>query len=239
MPFDLFHLSRSYNSGVLRRKKQMNKNLEKIHEYLMSKGVSEKELLQSDTSSVYLAMEIMEYAHRNQKRENGEDYANHPTRVLNFYRDLVGIKPNDLFCIDEDLMCKYQVPYNGVQEVCLLHDVIEDTDFTIDDLRDIYVECGFEKYFDIYIKDALLTITHDKSISYEEYIKTCLKNPISALVKMIDLQDNLFVLDLVSLTKEKYERSQRYLSYIPVINNVYHFLENAYKYKEAFKKESK
>ena len=205
----------------------------------MSKGVSEKELLQSDTSSVYLAMEIMEYAHRNQKRENGEDYANHPARVLNYYRDLVGIKPNDFFCIDEDLMFHYQIPYSGVQELCLLHDVIEDTDFTIDDIRNIYVECGFERYFDIYIKDALIAITHDKSMNYEEYINTCLKNPISALVKMLDLQDNLFVLDLVDFTEEKYKRSQRYLSYIHLINNTYHFLENTYSYKKAFKEENK
>ena len=217
----------------------MNKNLEKIHEYLLNKGMDEEELHSSDNSSVYLAMEIMEYAHRNQKRENGEDYANHPARVLNYYRDLVGIKPNDFFCMDEDLMHRYQIPYSGVQEVCLLHDVVEDTDFTIDDLRDVYVECGFEKYFDIYIKDALKAITHVKTMDYEEYIKICLKNPISALVKMLDLQDNLFVLDLVDFNEEKYKRSQRYLSHIRVINNTYHFLENSYKYKEAFKEENK
>ena len=205
----------------------------------MSKGVSEKELLQSDTSSVYLATEIMEYAHRNQKRENGEDYANHPARVLNYYRDLVGIKENDFFCIDDDLMCKHRIPHSGVQEVCLLHDVVEDTDFTIDDIRDIYVECGFERFFNIYIKEALKAITHVKTMDYGEYIKICLKNPVSALVKMLDLQDNLFVLDLVNFTEEKYKRSQKYLSYIRVINNYYHFLENAYNYKKAFKEENK
>ena len=64
----------------------MNENLKKIHKYLMERGVEEKQLLESDTSSVYLAMEIMEYAHRNQKRENGEDYANHPARCLETYR---------------------------------------------------------------------------------------------------------------------------------------------------------
>ena len=95
------------------------------------------------------------------------------------------------------------------------------------------------KYFDIYIKGALKAITHVRTMDYEEYIKICLKNPISALVKMLDLQDNLFVLDLVDFTEEKYKRSQRYLSYIRVINNTYHFLENSYKYKEAFKEENK
>ena len=212
----------------------MNKKLIKIHEYLIDKGVDEETLLEWDSSSVYLAMEIMEYAHRNQKRENGEDYAEHPSRVLENYRKLVGIKPNDYFCIDEDMMAHNLIPYDGVQEVCLLHDVIEDTDFTIEELREIYIECGFEKYFDLYIEDALRKITHDKSMDYGEYIKICLKNPISAIVKMMDLQDNLRVIDLIDLNEDKYNRAKGYLSWILVINDKYHFLENANKYRKEY-----
>ena len=212
----------------------MNKKLIKIHEYLIDKGVDEETLLEWDSSSVYLAMEIMEYAHRNQKRENGEDYAEHPSRVLENYRKLVGIKPNDYFCIDEDMMAHNLIPYDGVQEVCLLHDVIEDTDFTIEELREIYIECGFEKYFELYIEDALKKITHDKSIDYGEYIKICLKNPISAIVKMMDLQDNLRVIDLIDLNEDKYNRAKGYLSWILVINDKYHFLENANKYRKEY-----
>ena len=208
----------------------MNKNLNKIHEYLLTKGVSEEELKQFDTSSVYLAMEIMEYAHRNQKRENGEEYANHPSRVLNYYRNLVGITENDPFCIDEDLMHKYHIPFDGVQEVCLLHDVVEDTEFSIEDVRDIYVECGFENYFDMYIKNALECITHDKSMDYDKYIVICLTNPISAIVKMMDLQDNLTIIDLIELNEDNYQRSQRYLRYIYTINSYYHFIENNQSY---------
>ena len=212
----------------------MNKKLIKIHEYLIDKGADEETLLEWDSSSVYLSMEIMEYAHRNQKRENGEDYAEHPSRVLENYRKLVGIKPNDYFCIDEDMMAHNLIPYDGVQEVCLLHDVIEDTDFTIEELREIYIECGFEKYFDLYIEDALRKITHDKSMDYGEYIKICLKNPISAIVKMMDLQDNLRVIDLIDLNEDKYNRAKGYLSWILVINDKYHFLENANKYRKEY-----
>ena len=216
----------------------MNENLKKIHEYLMERGVEEKQLLESDTSSVYLAMEIMEYAHRNQKRENGEDYANHPARILETYREMVGIKHHDFFCMDKDLMYKHNVPYDGVQEVCLLHDVIEDTEFTIDDVRDIYVKCGFERYFDTYNKNALECITHDKSVDYGEYIKICLKNPIAALVKMIDMQDNLRILDLVKYDEERYHRAQGYLFWTFIINEAYHFVENVEEYRKVFKEEN-
>ncbi len=217
----------------------MNENLKKIHEYLLGTGVKKERIEKADTSSVYLAMEIMEYAHRNQKRENGEDYANHPARVLDNYRNLVGIDPDDYFCMDDELMHKHRVPYEGVQEVCLLHDVVEDTEFTINDIKEIYSECGFGSFFKIYIKDALKRITHDKSVPYLDYIKICLENPISAIVKMMDLQDNLRVIDLVELNDENYKRSHDYLSYIYSINDVYHFLENVKSYKEELAKEPK
>ncbi len=210
----------------------MNKTLKRIHEYLLEKGVKEKSITESDRSSVYLAMEIMEYAHRNQKRENSEDYANHPARVLDNYRNLVGIDPDNFFCMDEDLMCKHRVPYKGVQELCLLHDVVEDTELTFDDVRSIYVECGFEKFFDMYIGDALKRITHNKAVTYGDYIKICLDNPVSAIVKMMDLQDNLRVIDLVKLDAANVNRAREYLFFIYIINDVYHFLENVREYKK-------
>ena len=215
----------------------MKETLKKIHEYLINKGIKEEKVMWSDTSSVYLAMEIMEYAHRNQKRENGEDYANHPARCLTAYRELIGIGPDGDRVMDKDIMYRYNVPFDGVQEVCLLHDVVEDTEFTIDDIGEIYEECGFGNYFDLYIKDALKRITHDKSEEYGEYIKICLLNPISAMVKLIDLQDNLYLLDLIDFSEEKYHRAQGYLFFAFIINDAYHFLENTQKYKNAFTEE--
>ena len=218
----------------------MKETLKKIHEYLINKGIKEEKVMWSDTSSVYLAMEIMEYAHRNQKRENGEDYANHPARCLTAYRELIGIGPDGdrvMDVMDKDIMYRYNVPFDGVQEVCLLHDVVEDTEFTIDDIGEIYEECGFGNYFDLYIKDALKRITHDKSVEYGEYIKICLLNPISAMVKLIDLQDNLYLLDLIDFSEEKYHRAQGYLFFAFIINDAYHFLENTQKYKNAFTEE--
>ena len=216
---------------------KMNKNLEKIRDYLIERGVDEKTIDGGMTSSVYLAMEIMEYAHRNQKRENGEDYANHPARCLTTYRELIGIGPDGDRVMDKDLLYHNNVPFDGVQEVCLLHDVVEDTEFTLDDVREIYVECGFEKYFDMYIKDALERITHNKAVDYGDYIKICLKNPISALVKLIDMEDNLRILDLIKYDEERYHRAQGYLFWTFIINDAYHFVENIENYKKQLKED--
>lgn len=141
--------------------------LQEIHNYLISLGKSEEELKELDQYSVYLSMEIMEYAHRNQTRDNGEDYANHPSRCMQSYRELVGIVPDDYYCIDKDLMYEYGIPYDGVQEVCLLHDVTINSDLTIDDIEEIFNECDLGLYFRLYIKKALNNISHNN----EDYCK--------------------------------------------------------------------
>lgn len=210
--------------------------LQEIHNYLISIGKSEEDLRELDNFSVYLSMEIMEYAHRNQTRVNGEDYANHPTRCMNNYCKLVGIVPDGYFCADADLMYENGVPFDGVQEVCLLHDVIEDTDFTLEQLEEIFDECGQGNYFRQYIKTALEKITHDKSTDYLSYIKICMENPISAIAKMMDLQDNMNVLSLQDFDEQNFERTQNYLKYSYLINCKYRFIENARRYREAFAK---
>lgn len=209
--------------------------LKEIHDYLVSIGAKEEDLKEIDNYSVYLSMEIMEYAHRNQKRENGEEYANHPSRCLKNYRDLVEIIPDDYSCINKDMMYENGIPFDGVQEVCLLHDVIEDTDFTLNDIEEIFIECKLGNYFELYIKEPLMLITHDKSMDYRSYIWICMKNPIAALCKMMDLQDNIYVLSLIKFDEKNYERTQDYLTYMYIINSKYHFIERTQLYKKEFK----
>ncbi len=213
----------------------MNENLKKIREYLLSKGVKEETIDSGMGSSVYLAMEIMEYAHRNQKRENGEDYANHPSRCLTTYRILIGIGANGEGMMDRDLLEENGIPFSGVQEVCLLHDVVEDSELSFEDVRDIYRECGFGWYFSACIGDALKRITHDKKVPYAEYVATCLANPVSALVKLIDMDDNLRILDLVEFGDRELKRAEKYLGCSAGINNCYHFVEKLAKYRKEFK----
>lgn len=66
--------------------------------------------------------------------------------------------------------------------VALLHDVVEDTDYTIDDLRNE----GFTKE----IIDAIKLLTHDPSVPYLDYINMIKENVISTKVKLADLKHN-------------------------------------------------
>ena len=67
--------------------------------------------------------------------------------------------------------------------VCaLLHDVVEDTDYTISDLT----EMGFPKE----VTDAIALLTHDPAVPYMDYVAEVAKNPIARAVKIADLKHN-------------------------------------------------
>lgn len=67
--------------------------------------------------------------------------------------------------------------------VCaLLHDVVEDTDTTLDDLSAM----GFPKE----VTEALSLLTHDESVPYMDYVLMISKNPIAKKVKIADLKHN-------------------------------------------------
>ncbi len=67
--------------------------------------------------------------------------------------------------------------------VCaLLHDVVEDSPYTLDDLR----KMGFSEE----VLTALALLTHDPAVSYEDYVKELAKNPIAKAVKLADLAHN-------------------------------------------------
>jgi hypothetical protein len=68
------------------------------------------------------------------------------------------------------------------QIVALLHDVIEDTSVTADDLR----AAGFSER----IVTAVLCVTHVKEESYAEYVVRCKGNEIARQAKLADLADN-------------------------------------------------
>ena len=64
----------------------------------------------------------------------------------------------------------------------LLHDVVEDTDYTLEDLAAM----GFSRN----VTEALALLTHDETVPYMEYVKALRNNPIARRVKLADLRHN-------------------------------------------------
>ena len=92
----------------------------------------------------------------------------------------------------------------------LLHDVVEDTPYTLDDLR----SQGFPET----VIDALELLTHREGVSYFDYVAAIKLNPIARQVKMADLRHNsdltrLDVVDRKALARvEKYKKALEILT---------------------------
>ena len=108
------------------------------------------------------AFELANNAHKDQLRKSGEPYLIHPMAVAEILADLG---------MDEETIV-----------AGLLHDVVEDTDYTLQDLS----EMGFPQT----VIDALALMTHDKSVSYMDYVAKIKTNSIARAVKLVDLKHN-------------------------------------------------
>ena len=103
------------------------------------------------------AMKVAYEAHHGQTDRSGTPYIFHPFHVAEQ--------------MDDEL------------SVCtaLLHDVIEDTEITFEDLTGEFPE---------EVVEALRCLTRDKNMNYFDYIRNLRKNPIAKKVKQADLLHN-------------------------------------------------
>ena len=94
--------------------------------------------------------------------------------------------------------------FTNEAEACVawLHDVIEDTGLTVEDVR----VAGFGAA----ICEALQCMTHDKRVPYMEYVKGVAENPIARAVKLADLRDNMDLSRLPAVDPEAERRLEKY-----------------------------
>ena len=94
--------------------------------------------------------------------------------------------------------------FTSEPEACVawLHDVIEDTDLTIVDIR----LAGFGSV----ICDALQLLTHDKKVPYMDYVCEIAKNPIAKAVKLADLRDNMDLSRLDRIDEKAQKQVEKY-----------------------------
>ena len=74
-----------------------------------------------------------------------------------------------------------QMPDEYTTCVALLHDVVEDTDVTLEQLSGIFPEP---------VVEAVRLMTHAKSEPYADYVRRIKANPIARAVKLADLRHN-------------------------------------------------
>ena len=92
---------------------------------------------------------------------------------------------------------------NGETEkiVAWLHDTVEDTDATIEQI---------ESMFGAEVAGAVALLTHDKSEPYMDYVRRIKGNEIARKVKMADLSHNMDVSRLPIITDADWKRVDKY-----------------------------
>ena len=135
----------------------------------------------NDTKLIIKAYEFAKNKHEDQLRKSGEPYIIHPLEVANILADLE---------LDDATIC-----------AALLHDVLEDTNVTEDELRNMFPN---------EIVDGVITLTHRKDESYFEYISRVSTSKLAKKVKVADLLHNLDITRIKEPTKQDYQRLEKY-----------------------------
>ena len=88
------------------------------------------------------------------------------------------------------------------QIVAVMHDIIEDTDWTAEKL----IEAGFEERTVRLIE----MVSCREGESYEDFVKRASMNPISRAVKMADLRHNSDIMRMKGLREKDFQRLEKY-----------------------------
>ena len=206
------------------------KTLNNIQEFVARNFPSYKDIWYRSCDLISFTIAI--YAHRNQKRLSNDTYANHSLDLRKMYTKLVGDDIDNKSKTDK--WQQFKLPFYGVSEVALLHDVIEHTDVTLDDIRYIFHKFDCLALHLGFFEKPLLLITHNKKDSYETYIKAVSKSSTASFVKMLDMQDNLNMFTLDKFGDEEVNKCITYIKCSKILNDQYHFIEkiNAYRKDE-------
>ena len=131
-------------------------------------------------STLTKAIEIATQAHEGQFDKAGNDYIGHPLRVMEMGRT------------------------EAEKIVGVLHDVVEDTNWTFEMLE----AEGFSKE----VVDALRCVTKlSEKENYDDFIERVKKNPLAVAVKINDLSDNMDIRRLPYLSDKDVKRLKKYL----------------------------
>ena len=137
------------------------------------------------TDKTKKAMKLCYDAHKDQVDKSGMPYVFHPFHVAEQMKD------------------------EATTIVALLHDVVEDTDYT---LEDIAAE-GFGQD----IVEAVSLMTHEEDVPYLDYVAKLKDNPIARAVKLADLAHNSDPSRLGEIDEETEERLEKYKQAIKLL----------------------
>lgn len=116
-------------------------------------------------------------AHAGQTDKAGKTYIRHPLRIMQ----------------------QMETPQERV--VAMLHDVVEDTEYT---------PAMIEEEFGEEIRDAIVRLTKQDGESYFEFVERASANDLAQKVKIADIEDNMDLTRLSEVSEKTVERQMTY-----------------------------
>lgn len=174
------------------------------YEELMDEVRKIKVLTQQEEDDIFRAYSIAKQAHSGTRRKSGEPYIFHPLAVALIAVKEVGLGPIAAIC-------------------ALLHDVVEDTDISLDQLRLIFgdrvavIVDGVTKIEDI---SALQQVESKQAENYRKILLSMCKDAYVIFLKLCDRLHNMRTLGSMKDTKKLAISSETQYLYIPLAHRL-------------------
>jgi GTP diphosphokinase / guanosine-3',5'-bis(diphosphate) 3'-diphosphatase len=161
-----------------------------------------RDLTTEDKSLIRKAFELAKEAHKDQRRKTGEPYIYHPLAVAKIVADEIGLGATSIAC-------------------ALLHDVVEDTQYTIEDIYNLFnpkvarIIDGLTKISNIDHQNLSL-----QSENYRKLLLTLSEDVRVILIKIADRLHNMRTLDSMKISKQKKIAAETTYIYAPLAHRM-------------------
>jgi len=164
----------------------------------------------ADSKNIRKAYELAVEAHREQRRKSGEPYILHPIAVAQICSEEIGLGPTAIVA-------------------ALLHDVVEDTEVTLEQIREEF-SVKIAKIVDGLTKLDAATSSHSpQAENFKKVLGTLLDDVRVVLIKMADRLHNMRTLDSMPRHKQLKIAAETSFIYAPLAHRL-----GLYKFKTEF-----
>jgi GTP pyrophosphokinase len=152
-----------------------------------------------DRALVRKAFNFAAEAHKNMRRKSGEPYIIHPVEVARLVASEIGLGKTSIIC-------------------ALLHDVVEDTEYTLSDIENLFgkkvakIIDGLTKIEDIFDKNS----TSIQAENFKKMLLTLSDDVRVILIKLADRLHNMRTLDAMPQHKQLKIASETLMLYAPL-----------------------
>ncbi len=159
---------------------------------------------EEDKRNIRLAFELAVDAHKEQRRKSGEPYVLHPIEVARICAEEIGLGPTAVIC-------------------ALLHDVVEDTPVTLEDISKRFGERGahIAKIVDGLTKlDHAYSATSKQAENFRKVLTTLVEDVRVVLIKMADRLHNMRTLGAMPRHKQLKIAAETSYIYAPLAHRL-------------------